>query len=89
MSFRVVIARKAAREIEANYDWLAKRSRRAADRWRDSLLSAIDSLQADPLRYPQAPESAWREGLRELVHGKRRQVHRVIFELRGETVKRS
>jgi plasmid stabilization system protein ParE len=79
MSFRVEIARKAAREIEANYDWLAERSQVAADRWRDFLLEAIDSLADDPERCPEAPEGEWYPGLRQLLHRRRRQVHRILF----------
>jgi plasmid stabilization system protein ParE len=86
MSWNVVIARKAAREIEGQYDWLAERSEAAANRWRDSLLAAIDSLEDNPERCSEAPEAEWHEGLRQLLHGKRRQVHRILFEVRGQTV---
>jgi plasmid stabilization system protein ParE len=86
MSFRVALARKAAREIAEQYDWLAGRSQTAADRWRDALLEAIDSLAEDPERCREAPEAEWHPGLRQLLHGKRRQVHRILFEIRGNTV---
>jgi plasmid stabilization system protein ParE len=86
MSFRVVIARKAAREIEEQYHWLAGRSRAAANRWRDLLLEAIGSLAEDPVRCPEAPEAEYREGLRQLLHGRRRGMRRILFELRGDTV---
>lgn len=87
MSFRVVIARKAAREIEDQYEWLAERSQTAADRWRDSLLAAVNSLEENPQRCPEAPETEWYgEGLRQLLHGKRRRAHQVLFEIRGDVV---
>lgn len=86
MSRNVVLARKAAREIEEQHDWLAQRSPAVADRWRNSLLEAIDTLEDHPARCPEAPEAEWHEGLRQLLHGKRRQVHRILFEIRGETV---
>jgi plasmid stabilization system protein ParE len=86
MSFRVVIARRAAREIAEHYEWLARRSQAAADRWRDALLEAVDSLADESERYSEAPEAEWHQGLRQLLHGKRRQVHRVLFEIRGNTV---
>jgi len=72
MSLHVVIARKAAREIEKQYHWLAERSEAAANRWRNSLLEAIDTLEDNPERCPEAPEAEWHEGLRQLFHGKRR-----------------
>jgi len=86
MSFHVLIARKAAREIEEHFNWLAERSEAAANRWRNSLLEAIDSLEDNLDRCPEAPEAEWHEGLRQLLHGKRRQVHRILFEIRGPTV---
>jgi plasmid stabilization system protein ParE len=86
MSFSVVLARKAAREIEEQYDWLAQRSEAAANRWRTSLLEAIDTLEEHAERCPEAPEAEWHEGLRQLLHGKRRQVHRILFEIREQTV---
>ena len=86
MSFRVIIARKAAREIQEQYAWLAQRSRAAANRWRDSLLEAVASLEDHPDRCPEAPEAEFQDGLRQLLHGKRRQVHRVLFEIRRDTV---
>ena len=86
MSFSVTIARKAAREIVEQYDWLSQRSQAAANRWRDSLLEAIKSLEENPERCPEAPEAEWHEELRQLLHGKRRQVHRILFEIREQTV---
>jgi plasmid stabilization system protein ParE len=86
MSLHVAIARKAAREIEEQYHWLAERSEAAATRWRNSLLQAIDTLEDNPGRCPEAPEAEWYEGLRQLLHGKRRQVHRILFEIRRPTV---
>jgi plasmid stabilization system protein ParE len=86
MSFHVAIARKAAREIEDQYNWLAARSETAANRWRNSLLHAIDKLEDDAERCPEAPEAGWLPGLRQRLHGKRRHVHRIPFEIRGQTV---
>jgi plasmid stabilization system protein ParE len=86
MSWHVVIARKAAREIETQYNWLAERSVSGANRWRDSLLEAIDTLEENPEGLPEAPEAEWHEGLRQLLHGKRRRVHRILFEIREQTV---
>jgi len=86
MTFRVEIAWKAAREIEEQYQWLAKRSRAAAARWRRSLLDAVASLEENPERFGEAPEAEYHEGLRQLIHGKRRKTHRILFEIRGEMV---
>jgi len=87
MTFRVEITRRAAREIEAQYEWLAERSPVSAERWRDSLLAAVGSLEENPERCPEAPEAEWYgPALRQLLHGKRRYVHRILFEIRGNVV---
>jgi plasmid stabilization system protein ParE len=86
MSWHVAIAGKAAREIEEQYNWLAERSGTAANRWRNSLLAAISTLEDNPERCPEAPEAEWHEGLRQLLQGKRRQGYRILFEIRGQTV---
>jgi plasmid stabilization system protein ParE len=87
VSRRVVILRRAAREIADNYGWLAGRSKAAADRWQASLLRAIDALAEDATRYPLAPEDEFFTGeLRELLHGRRRTVYRVLFEVIDDAV---
>jgi plasmid stabilization system protein ParE len=43
-------------------------------------------LEEDPERWPEAPEAEWHEGLRQLLHGKRRHLHRILFEIRGQLV---
>ncbi|MFO0842451.1 MAG: type II toxin-antitoxin system RelE/ParE family toxin [Gemmataceae bacterium] len=87
MSFRVEIARRAARDIEEKYDWLAARSEEAANRWRDALQAAVRELKDSPERFPEAPEAEWYgPELRQLTYGKKRQQYRVLFEVRGEVV---
>jgi plasmid stabilization system protein ParE len=58
MTFRVEIARRAALEIEDQYEWLAERSPVSADRWRDSLLAAVSCL-GGARRSPLSPPH-WR-----------------------------
>jgi plasmid stabilization system protein ParE len=84
----VRISRRALREIDAALAWLAERSRAAADRWHGRLLEAIRSLEDNPGRCPLAPEDECYEGgeLRQFLHGKRRGVYRILFEVRGDVV---
>lgn len=86
MTRQVIIARRAAREIENQYYWLAERSEDQANRWRNALLAAINSLENNPERCPEAPEAEWHDGLRQLLYGKRRYLHRILFEIREQTV---
>jgi hypothetical protein len=53
MKFRVAIARKAAREIEENYVWLAEHFEAAANRWRNSI------EKADPTDTVDSKRSIW------------------------------
>lgn len=87
MSFDVQLTEMAAAEIRRGYSWLAERSLAAANRWRDSILAAVDSLAENPDRCPLAPEDEWYAGtLRQLLHGKRRSVYRILFEMRNQVV---
>jgi plasmid stabilization system protein ParE len=89
VAFTVVFLRRAQREIADNMAWLESTlGLRAADRWRIGLLTGvISALGTDPQRYPQADEAVdLGVDLRELLHGRRRQVYRVLFTIDGETV---
>src|SRR6476469_6600321 len=87
MAHSVRITARALREIDTALAWLAERSRTAAGRWYDQLMEAVRSLENNPERCGLAPESAWYPGeLRQMLHGKRRGVYRILFEVRGQTV---
>ena len=88
MAYRVEITRLALREIERALEWLAERSPEAAARWHRQLLDSVGRLETNPERCPLAPESEWYAGgqLRQLLHGKRQGVYRILFEVRGTTV---
>jgi plasmid stabilization system protein ParE len=87
MAHAVHISARALREIDEAIEWLAARSHAAAVRWHEQLLEAVRSLETNPERWELAPESECYPGeLRQLLHGKRRGVYRILFEVRGETV---
>ncbi len=89
MAFDVVFQRRADAEVRGNAAWLeATQGFRAAGRWRAGFVSAvIAALEADPHRYPEADEAAdLGVELRELLHGRGRQVYRVLFTIDGNTV---
>ena len=88
MKYRVEISPKALAEVEAAHRWLSARSPEAAERWQAALLKAIDTLEKLPERCPRAPESGFLNAeIRQLLHGKQRGVYRILFEIRGETVR--
>jgi plasmid stabilization system protein ParE len=87
MAYSVHITARALREIDRALEWLAARNRAAAVRWHQQLVEAVRSLESNPERWGLAPESEWYPGeLRQLLHGKRRGVYRILFEVRGDTV---
>ena len=87
MIYQVVITVTAHAEIEHAFDWLAERNLPAAEKWRASLLAAIDELEKNPLRFPLAAESDCYPGeLRQMLIGKRRGTYRVLFEVYGKRV---
>ena len=75
------------REIDAAVEWLSEQSRAAAVRWHEQLLEAVRSLENTPQRCGLAPESEGYPGeIRQLLHGKRRGIYRILFEVRGDVV---
>src|SRR5262249_49679764 len=87
MAYVVHITARALREIDEALAWLGKYSTAAAQRWYDRLMEAVDSLATNPEQWPLAPASERYPGeLRQRLHGKRRQVYRILFEVRGHTV---
>ena len=50
-------------------------------------MEACHSLETMPQRCGLAPESEWYPGeLRQLLHGKRGGIYRILFEVRGDIV---
>jgi plasmid stabilization system protein ParE len=87
MAHTVRITARALREIDEALAWLGERSPRAAGRWYAHLVEAIRSLEDNPERHALAPESEWYPGeLRQLLHGRRKGIYRILFEVRGDTV---
>jgi plasmid stabilization system protein ParE len=87
MAYSVHITARALREIDEALTWISERSPAAAARWHGELLEAVHSLEENPERCGLAPESEWYSGeIRQLLHGKRRGVYRILFEIRGDTV---
>jgi plasmid stabilization system protein ParE len=89
MAFTVVIRRRAQADIAGQVAWLeATRGIQAAVRWRSGLLTAVVStLESDPHRHSLADEATdLGIALRELLHGRRRQVFRILFTIDGDSV---
>ncbi len=87
MPYRVRITPRALAEIDSTLARLTERAPITAQRWYERLRAAIASLADYPQRCSLAPEDEWFAGeLRQLLHGKRRGVYRILFEVRGDEV---
>ncbi len=87
MKYTVIITATAWAEVQEAFEWLATHSPNAAKRWRAALLEAVQSLENFPYRCPLAPEAAsLGMEIRQLLHGRRRGVYRILFKIQGETV---
>lgn len=87
MRFRIVIEATAIEDLEAINLWLSRHSGSAASAWYAQMAQEAGSLDTAPQRCPFAPENnSFEEEIRHLLFGKRRNVYRVIFTLRGTSV---
>ena len=57
MSFEVEYTANARRELEDTYLWIKLRAPISAVRWREDLITKVESLSNDPHRHRLAPES--------------------------------
>ena len=88
MTYRIAIEATAEREIRAVVRWKTHNaSPTIAARWYNGLLKKIGTLRTHPTRCPIAAEDEkFPIEIRELLYGRRRNVFRIIFTIRDETV---
>jgi plasmid stabilization system protein ParE len=87
MAFQVEITPIAAVQIEQAYQWYRKQNPEFADRWFRSLMNAIATLQEKPRRCALAVEhEIFPEEVRQLLHGRSKNIYRILFTLRDTTV---
>jgi plasmid stabilization system protein ParE len=87
MTFQVEITPIAEVQIEQAYQWYRERNPEFADRWFRSLMNAIATLQEKPQRCTLAVEhEIFPEEVRQLRHGKAKNIYRVLFTIRGNAV---
>ncbi len=88
MKYRIELAETAKADIREQVRWLRDQiSPAAADRWLAGLDKAVGTLETRPMRCPTIAENdKFTEELRELLYGKRKSKHRVIFTIRDDAV---
>lgn len=87
MTFQVELTPIAEMQIEQAYRWYRDRNPEFADRWFRSLMNTIATLQEKPQRCALAVEhEIFPEEVRQLLHGKSKNIYRVLFAIRDMTV---
>jgi plasmid stabilization system protein ParE len=90
MTFSVIIQPRAEHDIEVAAGWILDESGSSAValRWVRGIRASIAKLKSSPFRCPVAPDSDdYNEEVRLLLHGGRRGQYRVLFAVRGNTVR--
>ncbi|MEQ8754284.1 MAG: type II toxin-antitoxin system RelE/ParE family toxin [Coleofasciculus sp. G1-WW12-02] len=87
MAFQIEITPIAEAQIEQAYRWYRERNPAFADRWFRGLMNAIATLQEKPQRCALAVEhEIFPEQVRQLLYGKSKNIYRVLFMVREQTV---
>ncbi len=87
MAFKVKITFIAEGEIEKAYNWYRKVNEVFADEWFKGLMNKIATLQEMPQRCAFAIENdIFSEDVRQLLDGKTKNIYRVLFTIREDTV---
>ncbi|MCP2730364.1 type II toxin-antitoxin system RelE/ParE family toxin [Limnofasciculus baicalensis] len=87
MTFQVEITPIAEAQIEQAYQWYREWNPEFADCWFRSLMNGIATLQEKPRRCTLAIEhEIFPEEVRQLLHGKAKNIYRVLFTIREATV---
>ncbi|QDU19260.1 type II toxin-antitoxin system RelE/ParE family toxin [Urbifossiella limnaea] len=88
MTHTVVVHPPAESAVLRNANWLRRNySSRSADRWNDGIVAALAGLATNPDRCPEADEASdLGLALRQLLHGRRPHVFRILFTIDGNTV---
>lgn len=88
-TYKVILSSEAGKNIEQAYHWIAEADPKAAKRWYNGLIGALEKLSQFPLRCPLAPES--RLGLldveiHQLLYGSGFWKYRILFAIEGDRV---
>lgn len=87
MPYTVRFTHRALADVDAAAAYRARRSATAAVRWQVELLAQVAILEQSPNRCPLADEADdLGLELRELLYGRRRSIHRILFTIEGESV---
>jgi plasmid stabilization system protein ParE len=88
MEYQIEFAPRAYLDADEVYTWISQHSVRNAIRWYQRLLKTIGTLSRNPGRCPSAADAAaFRDDVRQLLFGRRRGTYRILFSIKGDTVR--
>lgn len=87
-TYRLAVSRRADRDADAIYDWIAERSTEGAVHWFQALRATLRSLTNSPESHSRAPEAETvnRDIRQALFKTRRGRVYRVLFVVTEDTV---
>jgi plasmid stabilization system protein ParE len=88
VTYRLRVTARAVGDADGAYAWIAEhRSPAQAERWYQGLFKQMETLTYQPSRCPLAAENPkFPFEIRELLYGKRKNKHRIIFTIRNDDV---
>ena len=87
MQFQVIITPSAKADIFEINAWFLENYPDLAERWLWEISEAVTSLSKFPERCPVSPESeAFDVIVRQLLHGKRPHIYRILFSIQDDKV---
>jgi plasmid stabilization system protein ParE len=88
MTREVDLTRRARRDVEEIYEWIAERSRDGANRWYAAFLQALEGLAANPEGKGLAPESReFDQEVRQAFFRTRKgRTYRAVFIIEGAQI---
>jgi plasmid stabilization system protein ParE len=88
MKYIVSLTQRAEQDRESAFQWYASHYSEAfAVRWYNGITRAMRTLQRDPKRCHKAHENdSFSFDLYELIYGKRRSKHRILFRIYKDVV---
>ena len=88
MRYRIELADSAKADLRETTRWLRDQGSQAvAEKWLTGLYKAVRTLETRPLQCPFAAENdKFPQEIRELIHGKRKNKYRIVFEILEDVV---
>jgi plasmid stabilization system protein ParE len=88
VTYRLRVTARAVADADETHAWISDHlSVDQADRWYQGLFKQMETLTRHPTRCPRAAESdKFPEELRQLLYGKGKTKHRILFAIRNDDV---